>query len=527
MYDLRQHMELFGSLFIMTFVLEDLALVSALTLIVQGKTSLAVAFSACFLGIVIGDIFLYLIGRLAYLHPFLQNRSVVQSAIKLTTSTWDSALFISRMIPGTRLPTYIGAGVAQYSFLRFLVLTLVSVSLWVGIALWSGLQLGIIFSDHLVLVVILFLVIILMMRFLALNLFDPWKRKFFVHRWRKWVSFEFWPAWLFYLPIIPYYVYNSVRTKSLFNPFYANPEILNGGLVGESKWDFLKHIPNGEESYLPSALIAKGSTAQDIESKMRELNISYPVILKPDVGQRGFAVRVIKNSEELMAYLQNVDFDLILQKKSRYKKEAGLFYIRRPSQESGFIFSITDKVFPFVIGDGKTSVGHLILKNKRARIIAPTYFSRHQSQLDTVLKENEVFLLTECGNHCQGAIFLNGKDLKTAALEEAIDSICKKIPHFYFGRLDIRYESAEGLKAGKNFEIIEVNGAGSEATHIWDQSTTLTEAYGSLFQQWDYLFEVGQEVKKNYPAKTNTSIFRFFYDFLRLIFRKHKLTVSS
>jgi hypothetical protein len=75
--------------------------------------------------------------------------------------------------------------------------------------------------------------------------------------------------------------------------------------------------------------------------------------------------------------------------------------------------------------------------------------------------------------------------------------------------------------------VIEINGAGSEATHIWDPKTSLFEAYTTQFLQWKYLFEVGKEVKQNYPSKMNTSVFGFFCDFFSLVTRKHKLNISS
>ncbi len=65
------------------------------------------------------------------------------------------------------------------------------------------------------------------------------------------------------------------------------------------------------------------------------------------------------------------------------------------------------------------------------------------------------------------------------------------MPEFYFGRFDVRYDSLEDLRAGRNFWLIEVNGAGSESTHIWDRTTRLRDAYSFLFFQQRTLFEIG------------------------------------
>lgn len=66
----------------------------------------------------------------------------------------DFAVVISRVIPGTRVPTYFAAGVSKYSFLKFAMLTVLSVSAWVFIALSFGNKFFSVFSDHFYLLVI-------------------------------------------------------------------------------------------------------------------------------------------------------------------------------------------------------------------------------------------------------------------------------------------------------------------------------------------------------------------------------------
>ena len=179
-----------------------------------------------------------------------------------------------------------------------------------------------------------------------------------------------------------------------------------------------------------------------------------------------------------------------------------------------------------LIGDGKTKLGNLILNDPRARIIADVYFARHSDKLSNILRAGEKFLLSECGNHCQGAIFLNGKFLKTPELEQAIHQIALTIPHFFFGRFDIRYRDQDALKNGRNFEIVEINGAGSEATHIWDAHTSITEAYRTLFAQWRHIFEIGLYVKAR-KIKAKVDLKKFVKECLKVMRRKDPLSVSS
>jgi hypothetical protein len=51
--------------------------------------------------------------------------------------------------------------------------------------------------------------------------------------------------------------------------------------------------------------------------------------------------------------------------------------------------------------------------------------------------------------------------------------------------------SIEHLEHGENMQIVEINGAGGEPTHIWDPNTRLRDAYAALFQQYRLLYEIG------------------------------------
>jgi hypothetical protein len=99
--------------------------------------------------------------------------------------------------------------------------------------------------------------------------------------------------------------------------------------------------------------------------------------------------------------------------------------------------------------------------------------------------------LVEIGTHCRGAIFLDGVDTITPALEEVIDRIAQSFDGFFFGRFDIRVPSRQDFMAGRNLKIVELNGVTSEATHIYDPKHSLFDAYRVLFQQWRIAFEIG------------------------------------
>jgi membrane protein DedA with SNARE-associated domain len=520
-------------IFLGTFVLEDVALVGALSLIGEGQLSILGAFTSCFTGIAIGDIALYALGYGFKRIHFLRNNSFVSRHMRkidiMETPSLGFLIFVSRAVPGLRLPTYLASGFLEFSFFGFLVLTIASVALWVGIVLIGGAAILNSVASHRWLVLFLIATVFLFSRSILGQLLDPWERKALRYKWRRLLYFEFWPSWIFYLPIVPYYIYLSLKGRSFLLPFYANPRILNGGLIGESKWDFLKHLRADQPTTLNAVLLPQYVSTTEAFSQIENAGITYPLVLKPDVGQRGYAVRIIRSRQELESdlLLRSKSSTAIVQTLSQFQKEAGIFYFRRPSSSIGTIFSITDKEFPFLIADGKTSFGDLILQDPRARIIASVYFARHRSKLDQVFEKGVRIYLTECGNHCQGAVFKNGVDLMSGPLLEKIDSIAKQIPEFYFGRFDVRYANPEQLRLGLDFEIVEINGAASEATHIWDRRTSLFEAYKTLFIQWNVLFEIGREVKTLKIEPANIRKWLFLKECFKVARRSDEMSVSS
>ena len=59
--------------------------------------------------------------------------------------------------------------------------------------------------------------------------------------------------------------------------------------------------------------------------------LTFPVVLKPDVGERGSGVAIVRSHEQLDAYLRAAEGDIIIQ---QYIDglEFGVFYYRYPEQ---------------------------------------------------------------------------------------------------------------------------------------------------------------------------------------------------
>ncbi len=303
---------------------------------------------------------------------------------------------------------------------------------------------------------------------------------------------EFWPSWAIYAPLVPYVAYLAVRHRSLLACTHANPGIPLGGVVGESKWEILRLLPSG--SIVPTALIPPGPRAPRIEAIQRAVadgGWTWPIILKPDVGERGRGVRAIANLAEARAYIEASPDAVLAQRRHPGPYEAGVFYYRFPGQPKGRILSLTDKRFAAVLGDGRASIRALIWRHPRYRAQAPAMLRQLGTRADVVPAAGESVQVGAIGNHCRGAMFLDGAHLITPALEAAFDVISRQARGFFFGRFDVRYADAAEFASGRGFEIVELNGLLSESTNIYDPGTTFRQAQRTLRTQWKLAFEIG------------------------------------
>jgi hypothetical protein len=310
--------------------------------------------------------------------------------------------------------------------------------------------------------------------------------------WKRLYRWEFWPAYLFYPPVVAYIAYLGIRFRSWTLFTAANPAIPTGGFVGESKHQILDGLKDAA-AWLPSSkLLASGVCSERVaeaEEFMRQHGLQFPVVLKPDAGQRGSGVAIVRSLEQLRDYL-STSFPAILQEYVA-GEEYGVFYYRYPDKGRGQIFSVTEKRMPVLVGDGKRTLEDLILADDRAVCMADFYLRQNSKRTRRVPAAGEEVQLVEIGTHCRGAIFLDGGETINPTLEEVIDQIAKTFDGFFFGRFDIRVPSREDFIAGRNMKIVELNGVTSEATHIYDPKLSLFDAYRVLFRQWRIAFEIG------------------------------------
>ncbi|MFI4916133.1 MAG: alpha/beta fold hydrolase [Phycisphaerales bacterium JB060] len=349
----------------------------------------------------------------------------------------------------------------------------------------------------------------------------------------RWISHEFWPSWISYLLLTPTFVTQSLRARHPVAFTATNPGIAGaGGFVGERKSTIAAALERSGAPLLPTVLIRMHS---DPERRVRRVERllqtrpelgGYPVVLKPDRGERGRAVRVCRSVEDVREQVARVPTDLVLQKFDASPYEVGLFWVRlhKPGRgdeagREGEIFAVTRKVFPVIVGDGRRTLRQLVLADDRFRVQERVFEARFGRAIDRVPSTGERVRMGMAGNHSQGCRFEDGADLITDALTHVIDGICRRFPDadgrpggLDIGRFDIRYADEDELKAGRGFSVIELNGSSAEATNVYDPTRTWWWAIEVMSQQWAHAYRLGTMRRAmGYPAVSLADLMRMVW----------------
>lgn len=486
-----------------TYVSEDLTCIAAGLLVAQGLVSFPLAVGACLIGLLSGDIGLFLAGR--WLGPAALRR-VVAPARLAEAKAWLAergpwVIVISRFTPGTRLPTYVAAGALRMPLGRFVGYFALATALWtpllVGLAMLYGEAVNTWFERYATLgVIVLALGIAIIWAFLRLALPATTHRgrRLLLSRWRRLTRFEFWPRWAFYPPIVMYCLWLSLRYRSLTAFTLANPGMPLGGLVGESKSAILAALePSG--CVAPFALLTgAGDRMRQLERLLADGRFAYPIVLKPDSGERGRAVAIVHTTAAARDYLAAHAGPVIAQQYVT-GSEYGVFYVRLPDAPHGQIFSLTHKGTTTVEGDGERTLHDLILDDARAVCMAPFFMQLHAARLRDVPARGERVALNRIGTHSRGSLFTDAGAEITAALTAEIERISRHFDGFYFGRYDIIVDDAAALAEGSNLTVIELNGVTSEATHIYHPGYSVWYGWRTIARQWHFAWRIGAQLK--------------------------------
>lgn len=487
-----------------TLASEDLACIAAGLLVATGRLDFWPATTACFAGIFAGDVLLMLAGRAmgagALARWPLKGR-ISEPSLERARSwlrrrgVW--VILASRFMPGTRLPVYFAAGALRMPVRTFAPFFALACALWtpllVGAASVAGAAAERVFAAWAHASVWLALAggAIWFAATLGLRA-TTWRgRRLLLGRWRRLTRWEFWPRWAVYPPVAVYCVWLAIRHRGATVFTAVNPGMgAAGGLVGESKSAILKGLAGAGSRVAEWELVEPGEPRARLH-QVRDFaeTFGWPVVLKPDVGERGRGVVIAKTPGHALAALEAEPAALIVQRHVA-GREFGVFYVRRPREKRGEILAITDKRMTAVTGDGRSTLETLILGDDRAVCMGRFFLEQFAGRLDEIPACGEEIALTELGTHCRGAVFLDGGHLETPELAAAIEATSRVFDGFNFGRYDVKSPSPEAFGRGE-FTVLELNGLTSEATSVYDPRHSVWFGWRVLCRQWKLAFEIG------------------------------------
>jgi len=533
-------------LFFLTFVQEDVAIVAACFSNAEYGLPVGLGFITVYLGIITGDLFIYSLGRVANHSSWLRSKVIgpkVDQVKSWLENNFVWAVVVCRVTPTLLFPTYIAIGWFKMPVKRFILVTVTSSAIYTPLVFIAVTMFGDVFFQKIgywawAAVLLLVILLPLRKRFFSVagagnsveaeELSLPYLKNIPVqenrnqkkrHRGmpslaglKRLISLaERIPNGLFYIPVGLRWIFLSVRYGNFTLPTLANPLIETGGFWGESKTSILDDIGEDQQQWLAKYFPYKRTerTAevdlQEVLFKMEEADLQFPVVVKPDIGWQGYGVRKVDHEDAMLDYLRVFPKDVVLlvQKLIPYDGEAGIFYARMPNEPKGKVFSVTLRYFPYVIGDGVSTLVELIRNNPRTGFKSEYFLGKNPDHLGisveklaSIPAEEEMVRLAFIGSIRIGGIYRDARHLITQEMTDRFDAIARSIPEFYYGRFDIRFKSTELLKSAEDFSIIEVNGAGSEPIHAWDPEVSMINLYRELFKTQSLLFRIAAENRK-------------------------------
>jgi len=317
-------------------------------------------------------------------------------------------------------------------------------------------------------------------------------KKFF----QRLTNWELWNFYVLYFPISFVWAWYCIKSRAVWFFSSSNPTITFGGFEGESKREMYDQLP--PDSFPKTIYINQDLSFEEVKKiALQDAGFRYPFVVKPDVGMKGILFRKIENEDQFEKYHERIPVEYIVQDLVEKPVEVSVFYYRHPASQNGTISGFIQKELLEVYGDGISTLWELILKHPRAKFRLEEMKHRHEHRLDRVLPKGQHFYLSYAGNHNRGARFINLHDEIDDRLLKVFDEISLYTGQFFYGRYDIKCDSIEDLKAGKNYSILEFNGSGAEPNHIYDAGISIWAAYKEILKHWKALYEISKYNNKH------------------------------
>jgi len=136
-------------------------------------------------------------------------------------------------------------------------------------------------------------------------------------RWQRLRRWEFWPVWAVYPPVLLPWAFHAVRLRGATLWAGCNPAMQASGMAMEEKGGILDSF-RGEEGRIRVAgyLRIQAGSDDPLERLTRFLagrSLDYPVVLKPDLGQRGQGVAIVRGEAEARRWISSCEDGIIVQ----------------------------------------------------------------------------------------------------------------------------------------------------------------------------------------------------------------------
>jgi hypothetical protein len=304
------------------------------------------------------------------------------------------------------------------------------------------------------------------------------------------IRYEFWPFWLFYLPMYFYGLCLALRAGSFTYFTAANPGMKYGGAFDVRKYDILTLI---NPDLTPMGIsIRHDISTDDLTALMKESGLVFPLIVKPDIGERGIGVELVDDLTTLQIYLARQKGNMILQEYISWPLELGVLYYRYPDGSGEEVTSVTIRDFLSVRGDGQTTLQKLMKEKNRVQLNRKHLLGKYKDRLNEIIPEGEKIVLEPIGNHNRGTCFRNGNRLINDQMLRVFSGIATNIPGFDYGRFDVKAKSLDDLYQVKNIRILELNGVNSEPAHIYDPHYCLLHAYRDIARHMKIIYRISR-----------------------------------
>lgn len=304
------------------------------------------------------------------------------------------------------------------------------------------------------------------------------------------ITSKYLPFWTFHIPTAPYIAWLALKARSPFFFGATNPCMADHGFRPMTKHQLLDQI---DSAYLPKTIVVERDADIDVvERTMGEAALAFPIVAKPNRGERGWRVVKINDRNALQAYLKRSNGEVILQEYLAQPYELGVFYWRLPGEKQGHISSIVRKELYQVVGDGRTTLRALVAAQPEKLRFFNAVRDSFADRLDTVIPAGEILVLDIVGHLGHGTIFKAANDLVTEQVRDTFDKISAGIDGFYYGRYDVKVADLTRFQQGEAPKVLEVNLTASIPSHIFDPDVSLWEAYRVMFYHWKVLYEIAR-----------------------------------